>query len=170
MLGLLCRSPTKNPTWSLAYRREGYLMPSAPSSLRGYFDSYGRVIVGLQLAGRDYITAQIDTGFNGLLFFSAGHALELGIGLPEEYDRILGAGGNPIVAGEVPAVPYIWFGEYLMGTVLVGAPPVRGSLVRQTSLEEQEPMALIGTRMLAGCQLSIQFRRRLHFPVKIRRL
>lgn len=139
-------------------------------TLTGYLDALERAIVGLQLGNGEYVSAQIDTGFNGLLLFSFVHALELGLGLPEEYDIIPGPGGEGIRAGEITDISYYWLGEYRTGTILVTAPPERGLTVRRVLTEEREPLVLIGTRMLRGCQLSIRFRSGTHFPVKIRKL
>ena len=138
--------------------------------LRGYLDIHGRAIVGLKLGRGEYVSAQVDTGFNGLLLFSSSHALELDLGLPEEYDSFPGAGGTAVLAGEVTDVPYYWFDEYRTGTILVSAPPAPGSLTHRISLDEQEPMALLGTRMLRGCHLSMHFWAGTKFPVKIRKL
>lgn len=140
------------------------------SWIRGYFDGQHRAIVGLRLGNGEYVTAQVDTGFNGLLLFSAAHALELGLGLPEEYDQLQGAGSTILYAGEVTGVPFYWLGEYRMGTVLVVAPPIPGTTRRRASVDEQEPVALIGTRLLNGCQLSMIFHRSAHFPVRIWKL
>lgn len=137
--------------------------------LRGFFDSQGRPIVGLHLVDGQYVSAQIDTGFNGWLLFTHLHAIELGIGLPPFYDvstRI--AGGGTLGAGPLEVAVY-WFGERRSGVAIVTAPPKAGS-VRGVSREEQEPVVLIGTRFLRGCHLSMNFWSGVRFPVKIRKL
>ncbi|OGC80069.1 hypothetical protein A2943_01665 [Candidatus Adlerbacteria bacterium RIFCSPLOWO2_01_FULL_51_16] len=137
--------------------------------LRGFFDARGRPIVGLQLTSGEYVSAQVDTGFNGWLLFSHIHAIGLGIGLPLFYDtQVTAAGGNELDAGPLEVSIY-WFGEIRSGQAIVTAPPKPGS-VRRISRDEQEPLALIGTQLLRGCHLSMNFWSGVHFPVKIRKL
>ena len=119
--------------------------------MRGSVDGRGRPLLRLTLTGvPDEALATIDTGFNGELLISQRDAKSLGIettGLTE--DVVLGDGSE--IEAKKGRATIDWFGVPKRVVVFITAD------AQASTLSADEPVALVGTRLLADDILEINF-------------
>jgi predicted aspartyl protease len=119
--------------------------------MRGSVDGRGRPLLRLSVTGaRDDILATIDTGFNGELLVSEIDAMALGIATTGLTENVVLGDGSEIETRKGRAM-ILWFGIPRSIVVFITA-----GTEASTRLAD-EPVALIGTRLLADDILEINF-------------
>jgi predicted aspartyl protease len=121
------------------------------SELVGHVDERDRPLIRVPIPDRDRsFLALVDTGFNGWLLMEAGDAVSLGFVLSELAVSVEFAGRGRSHLGVAHGY-IVWFGrrhrvEVLMSTARAGRPA-----------SPDEPVALLGTRLLRPHQLKVDF-------------
>ena len=126
--------------------------------IRGSVDNLGRVCIRVEAPGNHSLILQIDTGVNRKLVINRHAIHRLGAGNIEldasVYSEVQLA--DLTKTQVLPAiVQLIWFGKLeLIDTLVTTHVPSRPP-------GDKDPVGLIGTELLAGCKLTIDFPRRL---------
>ena len=115
----------------------------------GSVDELERPVVRIQPVGKDEILAVIDTGFNRQLMMRRADAMHCGVSETESFEKVeLGTGDKLRLRKGIGN--FHWLGaEHVMEVFLsdeLGAPH-----------RADQPVALIGTRLLRSCLLLIDF-------------
>jgi predicted aspartyl protease len=119
--------------------------------MKGSVDGRGRPLLRLTVVGTsDEILATIDTGFNGELLVSQSDANALGIATSGVFEDMVLGDGSEIEARKGRAT-IMWFGAPRSVAVFLTA---ETDVSRPVA---DEPVALIGTRLLADDILEINF-------------
>ena len=114
----------------------------------GAVDQLGRPVVRVTVAGRDdEMLSTVDTGFNGELMMGSGDALQLGIVVVEDVERVELGHGQSVFVG-VGRLRIRWLDAEREVTVFINdlRDPKRSG-----------PIALIGTALLKPHLLLIDF-------------
>jgi predicted aspartyl protease len=125
------------------------------SELIGHVDERERPLIRVALPEEGgSFRAVVDTGFNGWLMMESADVAGLGFPLSDIAASVeLAEGGRRRLAvahGEI-----MWFGRRHRIDVLVS------SIERECPIAADEPVALVGTRLLSPHRLEIDFERRL---------
>ena len=132
--------------------------------ISGSVDLRGRPLIRLSFVGHeDEMLATVDTGFNGQLFLTEAVAKIWGIA-PFGVGRNVVLGDGSIVATKQSISQVQWLGE--VRDVLVQVTTHAAAANVGAAQNVDDPVALIGTNLLARDILEINFRKRL---VNIRR-
>jgi predicted aspartyl protease len=130
-----------------------------PAELTGYVDDFRRPLVRITVDGLfDSTLSLVDTGFNDSILIPIDLAFAAGLDPVAQIWVSLAAGQRSkvfICDGTIE-----WFGTPLDIEMLV-------SLNKAADREEEAPRLSIGTKLLDGCQLTIDFSER---TLPIRRL
>jgi predicted aspartyl protease len=117
--------------------------------VRGNVDDLGRPVVRIEVPGRDGFLAVVDTGFNRALLLQTAEAAAMGF-VRTDNEEIVEL-GTALRAKTVIAIGSIrWLDRVIRVGALVSDEPV--TLNRPNSAR-----ALIGTELLAGCLLLVDF-------------
>jgi predicted aspartyl protease len=123
----------------------------ALANLIGNVDDRGRPVVRIEVPGHDELLAVVDTGFNRSLFLMADQALVLGFTVLEREETVeLGTTERTNVHVAIGHI--LWFGATVKVEALVAKDGRR-------RIDPDAPRALIGTKLLAGCHVLIDFPR-----------
>ncbi len=115
----------------------------------GSVDARGRPCLRVDLLGaRAGFLAVLDTGFNGELMMSGAAAAKCGFSISSVQTRVEVAAGSTAVVNEARGT-VVWMGVQRHVEVLVHR--------QQPPVIADEPVALIGTRLLTPHRLTIDF-------------
>ncbi len=118
--------------------------------VRGGVDQRGRPLIRITVIGfDDELVAMVDTGFNGELLMSEKVAADWGISPVGIAAKLELGDGSKIFAGRA-TVAVLWMGKRRAIAVQI-TPSTKGKK------QADEPVALIGTRLLADDILEINF-------------
>jgi predicted aspartyl protease len=118
----------------------------------GSIDDLGRPLVRIAVVGsEDDALCMIDTGFNGEWLVHETDLLRLGLKLVDDASTVELAGGRRVVLRRASGT-VIWFGHERLISALVSSDPIRPR-------REDDPIALIGTELMAKCLVLFDFPR-----------
>jgi hypothetical protein len=123
--------------------------------LQGAIDHLNRPYVRLDLVGfADPVVAFIDTGFNGAVILNENQAARMGFAVDQTQVA------DPLLANQQVGHFYfargdlVWFDEITAVTAYV---PVESAAERVGRLKKENEEVWIGTELLLGCRLEIDF-------------
>jgi predicted aspartyl protease len=119
----------------------------------GSVDDLGRPIIRLEAPGRDGLAAVVDTGFNRSLLLLAADALALGFAIKQKTE-IVELGTTERVSVRRASGEIFWLGRKLRVEALISNEPT--PIYRPDTAR-----ALIGTELLSGTLLLVDFASRL---------
>jgi predicted aspartyl protease len=123
------------------------------AKVTGSVDDLGRPVVRIEVPGRDGVLAVIDTGFNRALLLEAREAQAMGFVLTEEIESVeLGTSVRAIVRAAIGRI--MWLGREVKVQAFVSTEP-------STTNRSNIARALVGTELLAGCLLLVDFATRI---------
>jgi predicted aspartyl protease len=125
---------------------------AALAKVFGSVDDLGRPVVRVEVPGHDGFLAVVDTGFNRSLMLTATEAQELGFAVSETNTTVeLGTTARSWVRRGSGTIE--WFGKTVTVDVLV-------SNEEASTHRADTARALLGTQLLAGCLLLVDFEQR----------
>jgi predicted aspartyl protease len=119
----------------------------------GSVDDLGRPIIRIEAPGRDGLAAVVDTGFNRSLLLLAADALSLGFSIKQKTE-IVELGTTERVTVRRASGEIFWLGKTLRVEALISNEPT--PIYRPDTAR-----ALIGTELLSGTLLLVDFASRL---------
>jgi len=123
--------------------------------LHGAVDDLGRPYVRVEAPGDHSVLFVVDTGFNGTLLVNRHIMYRLGLNNcridTDEEPQEIELGDYGVTEAVYGIVNLIWFGEnrfvrFLLTTRVPRRPP-----------REDEPVGLLGTKLLTDCHLTVDF-------------
>lgn len=116
----------------------------------GTVDDLRRPIVRIEVPGREGFLAIVDTGFNGALLLMAAEAIAMGFEISDEIETVeLGTSARTSVRRGLGTVQ--WLGRSITVNAFISTEPIA------INIRPDVARALIGTELMAGCLLLVDF-------------